>query len=93
MDKFDELGVADNTIFIFTADNGPEGLNAGSTNFTVETTVHGFAGPWKATLFAGFEGALRVPFAIRWPGKINRSKLKIQSVSTNDCSSESFIEC
>ena len=32
--------------------------------------MHGSAGPWRGTLFTGFEGALRVPFAIRWPGKI-----------------------
>jgi arylsulfatase len=70
LDKIEDLGVAENTIFIFTADNGPEALDYGSTNFTVETTVHGSAGPWRASLFTGFEGALRVPFVIRWPGKV-----------------------
>jgi len=70
IDTLDELGIAENTIFIFTADNGPEALSAGETSFTVETAVHGSAGPWRSTLFTGYEGALRVPFAIRWPGKI-----------------------
>jgi arylsulfatase len=70
LDTIDDLGVAKNTIFIFTADNGPEALEAGGTSLTVETAVHGSAGPWRGTLFTGFEGALRVPFAIRWPGKI-----------------------
>jgi len=70
LDTVDELGIAKNTIFIFTADNGPEALEAGSTSLTVETAVHGSAGPWRGTLFTGFEGALRVPFAIRWPEKI-----------------------
>ena len=70
LDTVDDLGVAENTIFIFTADNGPEALEAGSTSITVETGVHGSAGPWRGTLFTGFEGALRVPFAIRWPGRI-----------------------
>ena len=37
---------------------------------TVEAAYGGSAGPWRGTLFTGFEGALRVPFAIRWPGKI-----------------------
>ena len=68
--KIDKLGVSDNTIFIFTADNGPEALDYGSTNLTVETATHGTAGPWRGTLFSGFEGALRVPFVMRWPGKI-----------------------
>ena len=71
LDTVDDLGIAENTIFIFTADNGPESLEAGGTSLTVETAVHGSAGPWSGTLFTGFEGALRVPFAIRWPGKIS----------------------
>ena len=65
----EKLGISDNTIFIFTADNGPEALNSGSTSLTVETPVNGTAGPWRGTLFTGFEGALRVPFVMRWPGK------------------------
>ena len=69
-EKIEELGLTKNTIFIFTADNGPEALDFGSTNMTVETASHGSPGPWRGTLFTGFEGALRVPFAMRWPGKI-----------------------
>jgi arylsulfatase len=71
LDTINELGVADNTIFIFTADNGPEASNFGAINLTVETAIHGSPGPWRGTLFTGFEGALRVPFAVRWPGKIS----------------------
>ena len=70
LDELDELGIADNTLFIFTADNGPEALSAGATSLTVETAVHGSSGPWRSTLFTGYEGALRVPFAVRWPAKI-----------------------
>jgi arylsulfatase len=70
LDTLDELGIADNTIFIFTADNGPEALSEGETSMTVETAMHGSAGPWRSTLFTGYEGALRVPFVIRWPAKI-----------------------
>ena len=33
---------------IFTADNGPEALEAGGTSLTVETAVHGSAGPWRS---------------------------------------------
>ena len=70
LDTIDQLGIAEETIFIFTADNGPESLSEGETSMTVETAVHGSSGPWRSTLFTGYEGALRVPFAIRWPGKI-----------------------
>ena len=70
LNTVDELGIAEETIFIFTADNGPEALENGGTSITVETAVHGSAGPWRGTLFTGFEGALRVPFVIRWPDQI-----------------------
>jgi arylsulfatase len=70
LDTLDELGLRDDTLFVFTADNGPEAGPRGDVTLTVETTAHGSAGPWRGTLFTGFEGALRVPFAARWPDKI-----------------------
>lgn len=56
----DELGLKDNTIFIFTSDNGGYG----------GIGREGFNGPWRGSIFTSFEGAYRVPFLIRWPGKI-----------------------
>jgi arylsulfatase A-like enzyme len=84
LNKIDKLGVADNTIFIFTADNGPEAFEFGSTNLTVETATHGSPGPWRGTLFTGFEGALRVPFVIRWPDKIAAGKSSDEIVHAMD---------
>ena len=70
LDAIDDLGIADDTLFIFTADNGPEALPEGTNTATADYPVPGTAGPWRGTLFTGFEGSLRVPFAARWPGKI-----------------------
>ncbi|WP_270726851.1 arylsulfatase [Shimia sp. Alg240-R146] len=80
----DDLGVADNTIVIFTADNGPEALSPGETSLTVETAIHGTAGPWRSTLFTGYEGALRVPFAVRWPDQIERGRVSDEIVHAMD---------
>lgn len=84
LDTIDDLGIADNTIFIFTADNGPEAFNFGGSNLTVETATLGSAGPWRGTLFTGFEGALRVPFVIRWPNRIAPGKSSDEIVHAMD---------
>lgn len=60
LDTIDELGLKDNTIFIFTSDNGREGIKRS----------FGFTGPWRGTMFSPYEGSLRVPFLIRYPPKI-----------------------
>ncbi len=59
LDTLEELGIAENTIFIFTADNGPEMLPG----------HNGWSGPWRGSYFTGLEGSLRVPFIMRWPAK------------------------
>jgi len=69
LDSIDDLGIRENTIVIFTADNGPEMVH-GNNMISLETTRQGSPGPWRGMLFTGWEGSLRVPFAIRWPGKI-----------------------
>jgi arylsulfatase len=84
LDTLDDLGIAENTIFIFTADNGPEALGFGETSMTLETAVHGSAGPWRSSLFTGYEGALRVPFVVRWPGKIKAGGVSDEIVHEMD---------
>jgi arylsulfatase A-like enzyme len=56
----DDIGVADNTIVIFTTDNGAE----------VFTWPDGGMTPFRATKGTVFEGGFRVPCMIRWPGKV-----------------------
>ena len=56
----DDLGVADNTIVIFTTDNGAE----------VFTWPDGGMTPFRATKGTVYEGGFRVPAIIRWPGKV-----------------------
>jgi hypothetical protein len=56
----DELGEADNTIVVFTTDNGAE----------VFTWPDGGMTPFKASKGTIFEGGFRVPAIIRWPGHV-----------------------
>ena len=61
LDALEEAGVADNTLIIFTSDNGPwvsYGDHAGSS------------GPLREAKGTTFEGGVRVPWIARWPGRI-----------------------
>jgi arylsulfatase A-like enzyme len=74
LDTIDKLGLKDNTIFIFTSDNGREGIKRS----------FGFTGPWRGTMFSPYEGSLRVPFLIRYPGKIPAGKVSNEIVHAVD---------
>jgi arylsulfatase len=72
--KLDELGIANNTIVVYTTDNGAEMMtwpDGGSTPFRGE----------KAT---GFEGGYRVPMMIRWPGVVKPAIIYNQFFSHED---------
>ena len=58
--KLDELGIADNTIVMYSTDNGPEN----------DTWPDGANTPFRAQKDTNWEGAWRVPAFLRWPGKI-----------------------
>src|SRR6185436_5895672 len=60
LDAIDDLKIRDNTIVVFTSDNGPEAT----------WPWQGSSGPWRGYYFTHMEGSLRTAFIIRWPGKI-----------------------
>lgn len=70
MDALDDAGLTDNTIVIFTSDNGPV-VNDGYHDQSVQRLGdHKPAGPWRGGKYSNFEGGTRVPLLIKWPGKI-----------------------
>ncbi|KJC46263.1 arylsulfatase [Bradyrhizobium sp. LTSP857] len=72
----DDLGVADNTIVVYTTDNGAE----------VFTWPDGGATPFKGEKATNWEGAFRVPCLIRWP-----SVIKPGTIVNDVCAHEDFI--
>jgi arylsulfatase A-like enzyme len=65
LSTLDSLGLAENTLVIFTSDNGPFWRPA-----FAERYGHDAAGPWRGMKADVFEGGHRVPFIVRWPGRV-----------------------
>ncbi|KAI9737352.1 MAG: hypothetical protein M1834_009506 [Cirrosporium novae-zelandiae] len=74
IDHVESLGIAENTLFIFASDNGPE----------FRQPYRGTAGPWQGTYHTAMEGSLRVPCIIRWPGKIPKNTTSNEIVHITD---------
>ncbi len=74
LDAIDELRIRDNTIVVFTSDNGPEAT----------WPWQGSSGPWRGYYFTHMEGSLRVPFIIRWPGHITTGRVSNEIVHEVD---------
>jgi arylsulfatase A-like enzyme len=66
----DRLNLAENTLVIFTSDNGPV-VDDGYKDHAVEKlNGHKPAGPLRGGKYSIFDGGTRVPFIVRWPGHV-----------------------
>src|ERR1022692_1272375 len=75
LDAIKEAGIEDNTLVVFTSDNGPEATHP----------WEGDSGPWRSTYFTAMEASLRAPFIIRWPGKVPAGRVNNEIVHIVDC--------
>ena len=72
--KLDDMGAADNTIVVFTSDNGPESITFPDGGITL----------FKGQKGEAWEGGYRVPLVIRWPGHIKPGTVKDQMFAALD---------
>ena len=81
MATLEKLGVADNTLVIFTSDNGPE-----TTSVVHMRADHGHDGarPWRGVKRDNWEGGHRVPFIARWKGNIAPGSTSAQTICLTD---------
>jgi arylsulfatase len=70
----DDLGIANNTIVIYTTDNGPH----------ANSWPDGATTPFRSEKDTGWEGGFRVPAFIRWPGHIKPDQVSNETVSGLD---------
>jgi arylsulfatase len=74
LDAVDRLGVRDDTIVVFTSDNGPDST----------FPSNGSSGPWRGYYFTHMEGSLRTPFIVRWPGRVPAGRVSDEVVHSVD---------
>ncbi len=74
LNALDELKIADNTIVVYTTDNGPH----------MNTWPDGAMTPYRSEKNTNWEGAFRVPCLVRWPGKIKAGTVTNELMSHND---------
>lgn len=67
LDTLDRLGLSENTIVVFSSDNGPEsGLMSFTSHYGGASSTN--TGPFRGIKRSLYEGGIREPFIIRWPG-------------------------
>jgi arylsulfatase len=74
LDAIDNLRIRDNTVVVFTSDNGPEAT----------WPWQGSSGPWRGYYFTHMEGSLRVPFIVRWPNHVPAGRVSNEIVHEVD---------
>ena len=81
MKTLDSLGIADNTLVIFSSDNGPETTTVVHMR---QDYGHDGARPWRGVKRDQWEGGHRVPMIVRWPAKIKAGRTSSQLLSLTD---------
>jgi hypothetical protein len=68
----DEMGLTRNTLIIFSSDNGPEILQSSANGYS----AGGSAGPFRGRKRSIYEGGVRVPFIVSWPGHVPAGRIE-----------------
>ena len=84
MSALDEASMTDDTLFVFTSDNGPVWYPR-----DVERFGHAATGPWRGMKSDSFEGGHRMPFVARWPGVVAPGGESAQTI----CFPDLFATC
>jgi arylsulfatase A-like enzyme len=70
----DELGIAEDTIVVYTTDNGA----------MINSKPDGSTTPFRSEKVTSWEGGFRIPALIRWPGEVERGSISNEIVSLHD---------
>ncbi|MGD9746151.1 MAG: arylsulfatase [Verrucomicrobiales bacterium] len=81
LDLVKELGIDEETLILFNADNGAETVHV---DWMRRDHDHDPSGGWRGMKRDAWEGGHRVPFIARWPGRIPRGQVSGQMTNTTD---------
>jgi arylsulfatase A-like enzyme len=85
LDAIDDLGLRENTVVIFTTDNGPwNNMQEGLRKKHNGAIAWGSSGPLREGKGSTYEGGLRVPCLVRWPGHVPAGRVSDAIFSTLD---------
>jgi len=86
MTALDQQGIADDTLLIFTSDNGPENKTADDEGVyeRARKTDHYSMGRWRGIKFDAWEGGHREPFVAAWPAVVSPGTTCDQLVGLGD---------
>lgn len=79
----DELGLRDDTIVVFSSDHGPAPVilgKKGAREFS--NNMLGYAGEFRGGKHEQYEGGTRVPFIIRWPGRVKAGRVDSANIGS-----------
>lgn len=74
MKTLDQLGLKNNTLVIISSDNGPVVDDGYQDEAVTKLGGHTPAGPLRGGKYSAFDAGTRVPFIVRWPGKVKQGK-------------------
>ena len=80
IDAVDRAGISDDTIVVFASDNGPESM----AGIGIQYGGQSDSGPFRGEFPSGWEGAIRVPAIIRWPGHTEAGRVSNDIVAMLD---------
>ena len=80
LDAIDAAGIRNNTIVVWTSDNGPETHIGNNIAYGAQSD----SGPFRGEFPSGWEGAIRTPFIVRWPGHTKPGRTSNEIVSMLD---------